>query len=186
MTTQLSNIIVLRNVFLNYSICTDHQLSSVQLFGRVQLCNSMDCSTPGLLVHTNSRSLLKFMSIELVIPSNHLILRRPLLLHLQSFPASGSFPVSQFFASDGQSIGVFIFNISPSNEHPGLISFRMDWFDLLAVQGTLESSLTPQFESISSLVLSLYGPAFTCVLDYWKNHSFAYMELCWQDNVSAF
>ena len=98
----------------------------------------MDCSTPGLLVHTNSRSLLKFMSIELVIPSNHLILRRPLLLHLQSFPASGSFPVSQFFASDGQSIGVFSFSIRPSNDYSGLIFFRRDWFNLLAAQGILK------------------------------------------------
>ena len=138
MTTQLSNIIVLRNVFLNYSICTDHQLSSVQLFGRVQLCNSMDCSTPGLLVHTNSRSLLKFMSIESVMLSSHLILCHPLLLHLQSFPASGSFPVSQFFASDGQSIGVFSFSIRPSNDYSGLIFFRRDWFNLLAAQGILK------------------------------------------------
>ena len=59
----------------------------------------------------------------------------------QSFPASGSFQMSQLFASGGQSIGVSSFNISPSNEHPGLISFRMDWLDLLAVQGTLKSLL---------------------------------------------
>ena len=59
----------------------------------------------------------------------------------QSFPASGSFPVSQLFASGGQSIGSFSFNISPSNEYSGLISFRMDWLDLLAVQGTLKSLL---------------------------------------------
>ena len=61
----------------------------------------------------------------------------------QSFPASGYFPVSQLFASGGQSIRVSASNISPSNEYPGLISFRMDWLDLLAVQGTLKSSPTP-------------------------------------------
>ena len=69
------------------------------------LCNPLDCSTPSLSVITNSRSLLKLMSIELVMPSNHLPCN-PLLLHLQSFPASGSFPLSQFFVSGGQSIGV--------------------------------------------------------------------------------
>ena len=77
---------------------------------------------------TISQSLLKLMSIESVMPSNHLILCRLLLLHLHSFPASGTFPMSQFFASGGQS-----FSISPSNEYSGLISIKVDWFDLLAV-----------------------------------------------------
>ena len=86
------------------------------------------------------------MSIESVMPSNHLILRlilRPLLLCLQSLPGSGSFPRSQFFTSGGQRIGASASAsvLSPSNEHPGLISFRMDWLDLLAVQGTLKSLL---------------------------------------------
>ena len=67
----------------------------------------------------------------------------------------------------------FSFSISPSNEYSGLISFRMDWFDLLAVQGTFKSSPIPQFKSISSSVLSfLYSPTLTCIHDYWKNHSF--------------
>ena len=84
----------------------------------------------------------------------------------------------------------FSFNITPSNEHPGLISFRMDWLDLLAVQGTLlsrESSPTPHFKDINPLVLSfLYGPNFTSIHDYWKNHSFDYMDLCWQSNILYF
>ena len=68
-----------------------------------------------------------------------------------------------------------------------LISFRIDWFDLPVVQGTQESSPVPQFESISSLALSLlYGPTLTSVHDYWKNHSFDYMDLCWQSDISAF
>ena len=75
------------------------------------------------------------------MPSNHLILCCPLLSCLQSFPASGSFPVSQFFASAGQKYWSFSFNISTSNEYSGLISFRMDWLDHLAVQGTLKSLL---------------------------------------------
>ena len=69
--------------------------------------------------------------------------------------------------------GSFNFSISPSNEYSGLISFRIDWLDLLAVQGTLKSSPTPQFKSINSLVLSLlYGPTLTSIHDHWKNHSF--------------
>ena len=82
----------------------------------------------------------------------------------------------------------FRFRISPSNEHPGLLSFRMDWLDLLAVQGTLkESSPTPQFKSINSLALSfLYSPTLTSIQDYWKNHSLDLMDRCWQSNVFAF
>ena len=76
----------------------------------------------------------------------------------QSFPASGSFQMSQLFASGGQCIGSFSFNISPSNEHPGLISFRMDWLDLLAVQGTLQiSNTTVQKHQFFGIQLSLYS-----------------------------
>ena len=92
----------------------------------------------------------------------------------QSFPASGSFQMSQFFASGGQSIGSFSFSISPSNEYSGLISFRIDWLDLLAVQGTLNSLLQhQQFKSINSLALNfLSSTTLTSIHDYWKNHSF--------------
>ena len=87
--------------------------------------------------------------------------------------------MSQFFASGGQSIGVSVSAISPSNEYSGLISFPMDWLDLLEVQGTLKSSPTPQFKSIDSSALSLlYGPTLTSVHGYWKNHNFDYMDLC--------
>ena len=89
----------------------------------------------------------------------------------QTFPASGSFQMSQVFASGGRSIG-FSFNISPSNEHSGLISFRMDWLDLLAIQGTLKSLLQPQFQSICSSALSfLYSPTLTSIHDHWKTYS---------------
>ena len=87
------------------------------------------------------------MPIKSVMPSNHLILSSS----LQSFQASGSFPRSQFFPSGGQSIGASAFSISPSNEYSGLISFRMDWLDLLAVQGTLKSLL--QHHSLKASVL---------------------------------
>ena len=95
---------------------------------------------------------------------------------LQSFPVSGSLPVSWLFTSGGPSIGT---SVSASvSDFPmniqGLISFGIDWFDLLAVQGTLKSSPAPQFESINSSVFSLlYGPTLTSVHDYWKNHSLA-------------
>ena len=105
------------------------------------LCDLMDYSTPGLPVHHSSRSLLKLMSIESVMPSNYLILCHPLLLLPSIFPASGSFQMSQLFASGDQNIGGSASTISPSNEHPGLISFRMDWLDLFAFQGTLKSLL---------------------------------------------
>ena len=81
----------------------------------------------------------------------------------------------------------FDFSISPSNDYSELISFRIDWFALLAVLGTLESSPAPQLKSINSLALSfLYGPTLTSIHDYWKNHSFDSTDLCWQCNVSAF
>ena len=93
----------------------------------------------------------------------------------QSLPASESFPMSQLFAWGGQSTGVsaFSFSIIPSKEHPGLISFRMDWLDLLAVQGTLKSLLQhQQFKRINSSALScLHSPTLTSIHDYWKNHS---------------
>ena len=98
----------------------------------------------------------------------------PYSSYLQSLRASGSFPMSQFFASGGQSIGASASTISLSNEYSGMISFRMDWLDLLAVQGTLKSLLQhPQFKSINPSVLSfLYSPTLTCIHDYRKKHSF--------------
>ena len=101
------------------------------------------------------------------MPSSHLILCRPLLLlHqglFQSFPASGSFPMSQFFASGDQSIGSFSFSISPSSEYSGLISFRMDWLDLFAVQVTLKNLL--QHHSSKASILQ-YSAFFTVQLSH--------------------
>ena len=103
---------------------------------------------------TNSRSLLKPMSIESVIPSNHLILCCPLLLSPSIFPSIRVFSNESVFQIRWPKYWSFSFSISPSNEYSGLISFRMDWLDLLAVQGTLKSSPTLQFKSINSSVLS--------------------------------
>ena len=100
------------------------------------LCNPMDCSMPGLPVHPNSRSLLKLMSIELVMPSNHLILCRPLLLPPSIFPSIRVFSNESDLRIRWPKYRSFSFSISPSNEYSGLISFRTDWLDLLPVQGT--------------------------------------------------
>ena len=114
----------------------------------------MDCKAyQASLSFTISRNLLKLMSIELVMLSNHLILCRPLLLLPSIFPSISFvfvFPVSQLFLS-GNQIWSFRFNMSPSNEYSGLISFRIDWFDLLAVQGTLKS-LLQQHNSKASIL----------------------------------
>ena len=121
----------------------------------------------------NSQSLLKLMSTESVMPSNHLILCCPLLLLPSVFPSIRVFSNESAFLIRWPKYWSYCFNISPSSEYSGLISFRIDWFDILAVQGTLESSPTPQFKSINSLVFSfLYGPTLTSIHDYWKNHSF--------------
>ena len=136
------------------------------------LCDPMDCSTPGLPVHHQSQSLLKLMSIESVMPSNHLILCHPLLLLTSIFPSIRVFSNESALPIRWPKYWSFSFSIIPSKEHPGLISFRMDWLDLLAIQGTLKSPLTPQFKSINSSVLSLlYSPTLTSIHDHRKNHS---------------
>ena len=105
------------------------------------LCDPMDCRTPGLAI-ANSQSLLKLMSIESVMPSNHLILCHPLLLLPSIFPSIRVFSCESVLRIRlAKACWSFNFSISPSSEHPGLISFRMDWLDLLAVQGTLKSLL---------------------------------------------
>ena len=116
-----------------------------------------------------TRSLPKPMSIESVMPSNHLILCHPLLLLSSIFPSIRVFSSESALCIRWLKYWSFSFNVSPSSEHPGLLSFWMDWLDRLVVQGTLESS-TPQFKSINSSVLSfLYSPTLTSIHDCWKN-----------------
>ena len=120
---------------------------------------------------TNSRSLLKFMSIKLVMPSNRLILCCLLLLLPSIFPSIRVLSMESVLCIRWPKYCNFSFSISPSNKYSGLISFKTDWFNL-AVQGTQEFSLTPQFKSINSSVLSfLYDPILTSIHDYWKNPS---------------
>ena len=120
---------------------------------------------------TNSQSLLKLMSIKSVMPSNHLILCRPLFLP-SIFPS-----ISVFSSESALHIrwpNCWSFSISPSNEYSVLISFRIDWFNILAVQGTLKC-LLQHHSSKRSLVLSLpYGPTLISIHDYWKIHNLDY------------
>ena len=104
-------------------------------------CDPMDCSIPASLSITNSWSLLKLISIESVMPSNHLILCRPLLLLPSIFPSIRVFSDESVLRIRWPKYWSFSFSISPSSEYSGLLSFRMDWLDLLAVQGTLKSLL---------------------------------------------
>ena len=151
-----------------------HQFSSIQFSSVPQscptLCNPMNYSTPGFPVHHHSCSLLKLMSIKSVMPPNHLVLFCPLLLLPLIFPSIWVFSSESVLPIRWPKYWSFSFSISPSNEYSGLISFRIDWFDFLAVQ---ESSPTPQFKSINSLALSfIYSATLSSIHSYWKNHSF--------------
>ena len=121
---------------------------------------------------TNSRSLLKLMSIKSVMPSSHLILCHPLLFLPPIPPSIIVFSNESVLRIGWPKYWSFSFSVSPSKEYSGLISFRMDWLDLLAAQGTLKSPLTLQFKSINSSALSfLYSATLTSIHDHWKNFS---------------
>ena len=133
------------------------------------LCDPMNCSMPGLRVHHQLQSLLKLMFIVSVMPSNHLVLCSPLLLLPSIIPSIRVFLNESVLHIRWPKYWSFSFSIHPSSEYSGLISFRIDWFDLLAVQGTLKSFLH-HYSSKASVLL--YGPALTSIHDYWKNQSF--------------
>ena len=121
---------------------------------------------------SNSPSLLKLMSIESVKPSNHLILCHPLLLPPSIFPSISVFSNESFFHVRLPKYWSFSFSSGPSNEYSGLISFRIDWFDLFAVQGPLKSLLQHHSSKASILWPSaLFSPTLTSIHDHWKNHS---------------
>ena len=147
--------------------------SSVQSLSREQLF-----AIPGTAAHqaslsfTSSWSLLKLMSIESVMPSNHFILCRPLFLPPSIFPSIRVFSNESALHIRWPKYWSFSFNISPSNEYSELISFRTDWLDLLAVQGTLKSLQKHQFKKHPFFSAHLlYSPTLTSIHDYWKNHS---------------
>ena len=151
------------------------------------LCDPMDCSTPGPLSITNSRSLLKVMCIESVMPSNHPILCLPFSSCPQSSPASGAFAVSWLFASGGQSIAASASaSVLPMNIQAwfplGLTGLRS-----CCTRDSKASSPAPHFKSINSLAVSLLnGPTLTFIHVDLKNHNFDYMDLCQQSDISAF
>ena len=121
------------------------------------------------------------------MPSYHLILCHPLLFLPSIFPSIRVFSNELALHIRWPKYWSFSFNINPSNEYSRLTSFRMDWFDHLAVQGTQEFSPAPQFESINSWALCLlYGPALTTVHDHWEDHSLDYMDPFWQSGVLLF
>ena len=116
----------------------------------------MDCSMPGLPVYHQLPEFTQFMSIQLVMPSNHLILCHPLLLLPSIFPSNRVFSNESVLCIRWPKYWSFSFNVSPSNKHSGLISLRMDWFDLLAVQGTLKSLLQHHSPKTSILWCSAF------------------------------
>ena len=136
------------------------------------LCNPMDCSMPGLPIHRQLPEFIQTHVIELVMPCNHFILCCPLLLPPSSFLSIRVFSSESALLIMWPKYWSFSFSISPSNEFSGLISFRMNWLDLLVVQETL-NSLLQQFKSINFLALNFpCSPALTSIHDHWKNHSF--------------
>ena len=146
------------------------QFSSVQLLSRVWLfATPWITARQASLSITNSWSSPKLMCIELVMPSRHLILYHPLLLLPSIAPSIRVFSNESALCIRWPKYWSFSFKISPYNEHLGLVSFRMDWLDLVEVQG---SSPAPQFKSINSSALSfLHSPTLTSIHDHWKNHS---------------
>ena len=149
-----------------------YQFNLVQLLSHVWLFETpWTAANQASLSIINSQSLPKLMFIESAGPSNHLILCPPLLLLPSIFPNIRVFPNESVLCIRWPKYWSFSFSISPSNEHPGLISFRMDWLDLLAVQGTLKSL----HQHHSSKASTLWSSAFFIVQlshDHWKNHSF--------------
>ena len=146
---------------------------------KLEAFSSISCvwlfATPWTAAHqvslpiTNSRSLLKLLSIKLMMPSNHLTLCHPILLLPSMFPSIRVFSKESVLCITWPKN--WHFSISPSSEYSGLISCRINWFDL-AVQGTLKSLLQHHSWKASSVLSFLYGPTFTSILDCWKNRNF--------------
>ena len=151
-------------------ICVQSQFNSAQSLSCVRLfATPWTAARQAFLSITNYRSLLKLITIESVMPSNHLIPCCPLFLLPSIFPSIRVLSSDSVLHIRWPKYWSFRFSISPSNEYSGLISFRMDWFDLLAIQVT---SPTPQFKSINSSVLSLlHSLTLTSIHDHRKNHS---------------
>ena len=164
-------------------LALQHPVLFVQLLSHVQLfATPWTVARQTSLSFTISQNLLKLTSIVSMTPSNHLILCHPLLFLPSIFPSIRVFSTESVLRIRG-----FSFSINSFNEYSGLISFTIEWFDLLAIQETQESSPTPQFKSINSSALSLlYRPTLISIHDHWKNHSFDCTHICPKSDVSAF
>ena len=163
-----------KNWIIHYNI--GH--SNIQFSWVQSLCCVWLFETPCTARHQFSLSIynpwgsLKLMSIESVMPSNCLTLCHPLFLLPSLFPSIRAFSNESILHIRWPKYWSFSFNNSPSNEYSGLISFRIDWLDLLAVQGTLRIFFpTPQFNSINSALSFLYSPTLPSIYDNWRNHS---------------
>ena len=146
----------------------------------------MDWSTPGFPVHHQLPDLAQTHVhwVGDVIQPPHSLL--PLIILPSILPNLMDFSIESVLHIRSPNYWSFSFSISPFNKDSRLVSFRIGWLDLLAIQGSLKNSPTPQYEIINSLALSLlYGPTLTSLLVYWKNHSFDHMDLCWQSDVST-
>ena len=161
--TRKGEVLVVQSQF-----SSGQSLSCVRLFG-----TPWTAARQASLFITNSQSLLRLMSIESVMPSNYLILCCPLLLLPSVFPSIRVFSNESALRMRWPKYWSFSFNISSSNEHPGLISFRMDWLDLLQCKGLSRVffNTTVQKHQFLALIF-LYSPTLTSIHDYWKNHSF--------------
>ena len=167
---------------------TGNGVNSVQSLTRVRLFVTSWTATHQASLSINSQSLLKLMSIELVLPSNHLILCHPLLLLTSILPSIRVFSSESALHMKWPKYWNFSFSISPPNEYSGLISLRIGWFDLLAVQRTLKSLLQQHNSKASILCRS---PFFMVQLSYpymttGKTITLTKTDLCWQSNVFAF
>ena len=176
-------ILGITSLMCEYSCCCSVAES------RLTLCDPMNCSTPGFPV---LHSLLELAQTHVhwvsdAIQTSHLLLPpSPLALNFPTIRVFSNEPALHIRWPKYCSFS-FSFSISPYNEYSGSMSFSIDWFDLLAVQGlSRESSQEPQFRSLSLALSLLYGPPLTSVPDYWKNHSFEYTNLCQQSDISAF
>ena len=152
------------------------QFRSVQSFSRVRLFATWTAAHQASLSTTNSWSLLKLMSIELVMPSNHLILCHPLLLLPSIFPNIRVFSSESDLHIRWPKYWSFSFSISPSKEHPGLISFKMDWLDLLADQGTLKSLLQHHSSKASIRPPHRLSSVFHLLLALWTLTTLAFFH----------
>ena len=174
------------------SIALAYQRSLIRYLGSVAkscpiLCDPMNGGTPGFPVLHYLPWICSLMSIESVMRPNYLILCHPLLLLPSIFPCIEVFSNELAICIRWPEYWGFSFSVSPSDQYSGLMSFRMDWFDLLAVKGLsrLFSSIKVWKHQFFSTQPSSW-PNSHIVHDYWKNHSFDYMDLCWQSDISDF